>query len=619
MPKVSIITINLNNKAGLEKTIKSVIEQTYIDFEYIVVDGGSEDGSVDSIQQNKDKITRWISEKDSGRYNAMNKGIGMANGEYCLFLNSGDYLVNSEIIAKVFKEEKGQDILYGELIFDFGKGRKDIAKLPVKLDVPYLYNDNIWHPATFIKRVLFHQAGGYNEKYKIAADYDFFFNVIGIKKVNCLYLPFPVSVYDTMGLSSLPENMPQILSERALIHQAYLNEEEIRVLENRQKLKSARFKKYQKITFFTPTMNRTGSEIVLLNMLSKLNNQFRAVVIAKYKGVLLDLLPSNIKKKVLYKKPVKYAFPINSYTLKRLFETYCPKIIFSIKVFMYKNTLWYVNTITLPEVIEYAKKHKIKLIVHAHELEHFYEKMPPKSLKILIQYPSLIIANSNISAKVLSNYGRKSDIEICYPAIKTQEVIKDKSTYISFRKKLGIADTAFLWVMSGSFDENKNPHLFVDIAFEVLKIWPNALFMWIGTTENELLKDCKKRVSELNLEGKIIWMENKGADYYKYFNCADGFVLTSLKESFSLVTLEALLLELPVVTQNCGGVKEILRDDIGQIIEQLNSAPLMAQAMINCMSGEKSFDIEKGKQRAKEFDIEVVAVKWNQILTNYFY
>ena len=375
--------------------------------------------------------------------------------------------------------------------------------------------------------------------------------------------------------------------------------------------------KHKRLTFFTPTLNRTGSEIVLFNLLNKISNQFKVAVITKYKGALLDLLPLNIKRKFLYKKPIKYSLPINSTTLKRLFETDYPKFIFSIKVWGYRNTVWYVNTITLPEVIEYAEKHNIQVIVHLHELEHFYGGLSNKQLKRLMEYPSLIIANSNITAKVLSDHGRKSNVEICHPGIKTQEIVKDKSAYSNFRKKLGIADNIFLWVMSGSMDENKNPYLFVDAAYEVLKTCPNTMFMWIGATENELLKKCKEKVTEFGLETKTIWLENKSSDYYNYFNCADGFVLTSLRESFSIVTVEALLLELPVVAQDCGGVREILENDIGQIIEELNSPTLMAQAMIKYMSGKLVADVNKGKIRAKKFDIDEVATKWNQLLTNY--
>lgn len=377
-------------------------------------------------------------------------------------------------------------------------------------------------------------------------------------------------------------------------------------------------KKNKRIAFFTPNMNRTGSEIVLFNLLGKLGGQFKPVVIAKYRGVLLGLLPSYIKWKVLYKKPVKFNLPFKSYTLTKLSENYYSKTVFYIKTLMCRNALWYVNTIILPEVIEFAEKHRIKVIAHIHEREDFFERLSTADREKIIRYPFLIIANSKITAKVLSDYGRKDRIEICYPSIKTKDVIKDRSAYTNFRKKLGIGDDIFLWVMSGSMDENKNPYLFIDIAFEVLKTYPNALFMWIGATENELLEQCKRKAIGLGLEGKIIWIGNLGADYYNYFNCANGFVLTSLKESFSLVVLEALLLELPVVTSDCGGVREILEDDIGQIIKQQNTATLMAQAMVNYMSGKTTFNVYRGKQRAEKFDIEIVAAKWNQILTNYY-
>ena len=88
--KISVITINYNNKSGLEKTIQSVISQTYFELEYIIIDGGSSDGSIDVIKKYENKIDYWISEQDKGIYNAMNKGIAQAHGEYCNFMNSGD-------------------------------------------------------------------------------------------------------------------------------------------------------------------------------------------------------------------------------------------------------------------------------------------------------------------------------------------------------------------------------------------------------------------------------------------------------------------------------------------------------------------------------------------------
>jgi glycosyltransferase involved in cell wall biosynthesis len=103
MIKLSIITINYNNRDGLEKTIRSVIDQRFTDFEFIVIDGGSTDGSVDNIRKYENKINYWCSEKDAGIYNAQNKGIKKAKGEYCLFLNSGDFLYNEDVLNKIKK------------------------------------------------------------------------------------------------------------------------------------------------------------------------------------------------------------------------------------------------------------------------------------------------------------------------------------------------------------------------------------------------------------------------------------------------------------------------------------------------------------------------------------
>ena len=113
MKKLTIITINRNNLEGLRKTIASVVSQTWRHFEYIVIDGASCDGSAEYIASMSDAIDYWISEKDSGVYEAMNKGVVKAQGEYLLFLNSGDFLVDKEVLSKVFDQAKGSDILCG--------------------------------------------------------------------------------------------------------------------------------------------------------------------------------------------------------------------------------------------------------------------------------------------------------------------------------------------------------------------------------------------------------------------------------------------------------------------------------------------------------------------------
>ena len=237
MKKISIITINYNNASGLEKTIKSVTEQNSVDYEYIVIDGGSDDGSKEIIEKYSGKITHWVSEKDDGIYDAMNKGIAGASGDYCLFLNSGDWLLNSEILLSVSKLNLSEDILYGELLFDFGNSTTKIGKLPDKLNIYYLFNGNIWHPATFIKTKLFQKFGPYNTTYKIAGDYDFFFNTIAIQKVSTHYVEFPISGYNTNGISSDASNTKLIQQERSNIHKKYLQPGQIEYLNNVSKFK----------------------------------------------------------------------------------------------------------------------------------------------------------------------------------------------------------------------------------------------------------------------------------------------------------------------------------------------------------------------------------------------
>lgn len=238
MPTISVITINYNNLAGLKETVASVINQVEADFEYLLIDGGSSDGSKEFIQQNQHKFSYWVSEKDAGIYAAMNKGIDRAKGEYCLFLNSGDVLVDKGILNKVISLHRTESILYGELIFDFGGGKEKLAKLPKHLNLLHLYTDNIWHPASFIKRNLLLNFGKYNETFSIAADYEFFFYTLGIQKESSYYLDFPISKYASDGISSLPENADRVMNERSRVHQKYLNRQQLKLLENWKKYKS---------------------------------------------------------------------------------------------------------------------------------------------------------------------------------------------------------------------------------------------------------------------------------------------------------------------------------------------------------------------------------------------
>lgn len=220
--KLSVITINRNNADGLDKTIQSVINQSCKDFEYIVIDGNSTDHSIDIIKKYNSNINYWVSETDKGIYNAMNKGIAKANGNYVLFLNSGDYLVNNDVLKSVFDQHQTADILYGNMQIDWGNGKITFGKMPDKITFKQMYIDTLWHPVSFIKKTLFDKYGLYNEIYKVVADYDFFFKVIIINNVTTYHVNLDIAMYNLNGLSSLPENKALEQAERRKVIESYL-------------------------------------------------------------------------------------------------------------------------------------------------------------------------------------------------------------------------------------------------------------------------------------------------------------------------------------------------------------------------------------------------------------
>lgn len=194
--KLSIITICYNNRQGLEKTLRSVCAQLTPEVEYIVIDGGSTDGSVDLIKQYADHITYWVSEPDKGIYNAMNKGIAVAKGEYVNFMNSGDCFVSDDIIARVLPRLQGKDFYVGDEMH-----KKQIVKAPDQVLFTRLAHHPLSHQSTFIHTGLLKKRP-YKESYKIASDWEQMFYELIVQDASYERLPFIVANFDMTGISS---------------------------------------------------------------------------------------------------------------------------------------------------------------------------------------------------------------------------------------------------------------------------------------------------------------------------------------------------------------------------------------------------------------------------------
>jgi glycosyltransferase involved in cell wall biosynthesis len=222
MPKISIITINYNDKLGLEKTINSVINQTYKEYEFIVIDGGSTDGGKELLEQNSDKINYWVSEKDNGVYNAQNKGIKAATGEFVIFMNGGDTFVDDNVLSIVEQDLTNEfDIYYGDNFKVKANGSKRLKTYSEKLSFSFFYSSTLNHQSTFIRKSLFEKYFYYNENYKIASDWEFFIYTICKENVPYKYLAKTIANYDFTGVSSSGNFENITKEERAAVLKKY--------------------------------------------------------------------------------------------------------------------------------------------------------------------------------------------------------------------------------------------------------------------------------------------------------------------------------------------------------------------------------------------------------------
>lgn len=202
--KLSIITINYNNCKGLERTLQSILSQTCHDFEWIVIDGGSTDGSRELIEQHQDSMSYWCSEPDKGIYNAMNKGVAKAKGEYCLFLNSGDILCDHNVIEKLNNLSFEADLVSFDMYID-GCSRAKLRKSVESVNAFWIYENTLFHQSTWIRRDVLIKCP-YHEEYKTISDWAFFFEAIAVYRCSYQHVPMATSIFYSGGISSKIES-----------------------------------------------------------------------------------------------------------------------------------------------------------------------------------------------------------------------------------------------------------------------------------------------------------------------------------------------------------------------------------------------------------------------------
>jgi glycosyltransferase involved in cell wall biosynthesis len=216
--KVSIITVSFNSAKTIADTIESVLSQDYPEIEYIIIDGNSSDDTVKIICQYENRISKWISEKDQGMYDAMNKGIAIATGDVIGILNSDDVYMNTHVISEMMAllQEKNAQVVFADLIL---VDQNDDNKVLRYYDSSHFHPDKFrwgWmpaHPTVFVRRELYHAVGQFSTTYQIAADYEMLIRMLAIRKAPYAYLPKPVVRMRSGGASTAGLSRNWILNQ----------------------------------------------------------------------------------------------------------------------------------------------------------------------------------------------------------------------------------------------------------------------------------------------------------------------------------------------------------------------------------------------------------------------
>lgn len=222
-PALSIVTVCLDDREGLARTLESVERQGFRDLELLVVDGGSTDGSLEVVRAHAPRIARWVSERDGGVYEAQNKGAAMAGGTWLLFLNAGDHLAADDALERLFAGLGADEpeLVYCDVLYEKG-GAVRRSTPPARLLLPYLLRSTLCTQATLFRRSTFARLGGYDTSLRIVADYDLMMRILLAERGRARKVPVTLAVHRQDGLSTRPENAERVARERELVQARWL-------------------------------------------------------------------------------------------------------------------------------------------------------------------------------------------------------------------------------------------------------------------------------------------------------------------------------------------------------------------------------------------------------------
>lgn len=374
-----------------------------------------------------------------------------------------------------------------------------------------------------------------------------------------------------------------------------------------------------KILFFTLHLQRTGSEVALYNILnhSALLREHTVGVASRDRGVLFDGLPDRFQvwhAKEYYGKKVSMLTRVKDFVRRAVRKDGYKEFHEAVHE-TFRPDLWYINTLAQPHLLEYARLHQIPCVLHSHETNLIVYALSGPDVANIVQTPKLILACSSVAAQMLHDLGRSNAVEVCYPAVNVKEVKGGSTDVGQLRARWGIRENAFVWLMAGYYCDNKNPLRFMEIARQLLDRHPNAHFVWVGGDNQSgagvYLQNVARR---MGLEHAVTLTGHVGEAYYDFLRATDGVLLTSNRESLSLVTAEAIMLGKPVVAFDCGGVREIVEDGTaGVILDSWNTADAVA-TMTAIMQNPLPDHTHRSGGVERKFDLARQVERWDTIM-----
>jgi glycosyltransferase involved in cell wall biosynthesis len=366
-----------------------------------------------------------------------------------------------------------------------------------------------------------------------------------------------------------------------------------------------------RILFFTPFGGRTGSEMMLWNLLQRMDSgQFQAALYAEKVGSLKAALPAHIP---------FHTSPFNESPARRLVSKLTTAAGYSAwegRIMaihrQLKPDFWYLNTSAVAYVAHLAIRHGIRFVAHLSEMPYLlYESVKAPDLKAMLQ-AELVIGVSDVccqSARVMG----ATNVQLLHPSVDLSQIRPSPARVAALRQQLGIPADAWVWAMSGSLIYRKGIDYLPQIIRQMQDRGRRCFFLWLGGGANNGAEHYLR--CELQHAGfdNVLLTGALTADYYDHMALADGFMLLSHEETFGMVNVEAAYLGKPIVCFDCGGVRDIMRPGMGQIVESWNIADF-ADAMEAQMDGHVPFDAVVARTRALDFTPETQYTKWEEIM-----